>query len=417
MSVVPKNEKISRLICVEPSVNQYLQLGIGEILSKRLRRVLGIDLSVQPDVNRFMAFSGSTGNLDSSTVDLKSASDTLSLGLMGACLPPEVFTLLVSYRSPSAIVMGRVHALEMMSTMGNGFTFPLQTIIFSCAVLASIWCDGLFERGGYRRAYGRPWLVPSGLASGWSVFGDDIIIPSSSYPKLQRLLGLMGCITNEDKSFSSGGFRESCGRDYYSGYNVRPVYLRKLKSRADFTVALNQLIGWSKRTCIPLPSALCLLLREYTRRKWKLNIVPLAENDDAGIKLDLDMVLAIAPPKSNSNGSYVYECRRSRPRMYTIRQNGRVVGPKGSKSLKYNPDGLLRAFLLGEVRNGQIIARSNGPLPYSTTRRVTPNWDYIVSQECGYSYASDVPLTWRVVICSMLRGFMDRGTIAVRRKR
>ncbi len=416
MSVVPKNEKISRLICVEPSVNQYLQLGIGEILSKRLRRLLSIDLSVQPDVNRFMAFSGSCGDRDFSTVDLKSASDTLSLGLMGACLPPEVLSTLGSYRSPRVQVGGRVHDLSMMSTMGNGFTFPLQTIVFSCAVLASMWCDGTFEGGFYRRSHGRPWLIPSGLASGWSVFGDDIILPSSSYHKLRRLLELMGCITNEDKSFSSGGFRESCGRDFYHGYNVRPAYLRKLSTRADFTVALNQLLSWSRRTCIPLPSALFTLLKEYRRRRWKLNIVPMAENDDAGLRVDLDMALAIAPPKRNLNGSFIYECRKSRPRTYTIRQEGKVVGPKGSKSLKYNPDGLLRAFLLGEIRNGQIIARRNGPVPYSTTRRVTPNWDYMSTQEHGFSYASDVPLTWRVVASSMIRGFMENRTNSVRNK-
>jgi hypothetical protein len=34
-------------------------------------------------------------------------------------------------------------------------------------------------------------------------------------------------VVNEEKSFSKGPFRESCGSDYFEGHNVRPYFVRK----------------------------------------------------------------------------------------------------------------------------------------------------------------------------------------------
>ena len=390
-AVVPKNDKIGRLICVEPTVNQFFQLGAGTVIEKRLKRLLNIDIRSQPDVNRNLSFLGSMGQR-LATVDLKSASDSLSLGLMGQILSPEVFSTLVSLRSPLGSVKGQWRTLEMMSTMGNGFTFPLQTAIFSCAVLAALWCDTESNDAPGKRHLDRPRLRASG--TDWSVFGDDIVIDAQAYPKLERLLKLMGCVVNPDKTFASGDFRESCGMDFYHGYNVRPVYLRRLNTRADFTVALNQLMSWASRVSVFPYHTFDALLRVYEKRFGKLNLVPLAENDDAGFKVPFALVMA---PTKDPNSSYVYQARIARPRKYTVRTHGRVVGPRSSKSLIYNPDGLLRAFLLGEVRNGTIIAKCNGPLPYSTTECVTPNWDYVLppSAEQGNRFVPvEFPHSW-----------------------
>jgi hypothetical protein len=404
-AVVPKNDKIGRLICVEPPINQYFQLGAGRVIERRLERILGLDIRTQTDVNRRLAFLGSSGLRSLATVDLKSASDSLSLALVSACVPPEVFTTLVSLRSAEGQVQGSWSTLNMMSTMGNGFTFPLQTVLFSCAVLAALECNRDDEDRPGNRHRDRPRLRASG--GDWSVFGDDIIIDAAAYPKLERLLELMGCVVNSDKTFVSGSFRESCGCDFYHGYNVRPVYLRSLKTRADLTVALNQLITWSCRTGMFPYYTFDWLLKAYERKFGRLNLVPLAENDDAGLRVPLaipEILLSGGAPVDH-NGSYIYESRIARPRKYTVRDSGRVVGPKGAKSLSYNPDGLLRAFLLGEIRSGQIIARCNGPVPYSTTRKVTPNWDYLSppSVEQGFGFVSaDSPQSWWGIVCLML---------------
>ncbi len=404
-AVVPKNDKIGRLICVEPPINQYFQLGAGRIIENRLRRILNVDIRTQTDVNRRLAFLGSSGRRSLATVDLRSASDSLSLALVSACVPPEVFSTLVSLRSGEGQVQGSWSTLNMMSTMGNGFTFPLQTALFSCAVLAALECNlGDEDRHGLRHR-DRPRFHESG--SDWSVFGDDIILDASAYPKLERLLTLMGCVVNSDKTFVSGSFRESCGYDFYHGYNVRPVYLRRLDTRADLTVALNQLVTWARRTGMFPYYTFNWLLLAYERKFGRLNLVPLAENDDAGLRVPQAIPEILYSEKNlrDHNGSYVYESRVARPKKYTVRDQGRVVGPKGAKSLSYNPDGLLRAFLLGEVRRGQIIARCNGPVPYSTTRKVTPNWDYFLppSAEQGFDLVlAESPHSWWGIVLLML---------------
>lgn len=418
ISTVPKNVDISRIICVEPSINQFFQLGIGTILETRLRRVLGIDLKTQPDVNRRMAFSGSMQSEDDSalcTLDLKSASDSLSLGLVCEVLPPEVFSFLVRFRSHYTDIDGESVRLNMFSTMGNGFTFPIQTILFSCAVLAArehAWgssSQSIPSKQKHANHY-RPRLAHANEWE-WSVFGDDIVCQRREYTSLVRLLSLMGCVVNEAKSFDSGPFRESCGRDFYHGYNVRPVYIRKLKTPADITVALNLLNKWSVRTGVSLEHSIRYLLNLYSMRSRarSINPVPLSENDDAGFRVPYSVYTSalrrcgIKTPR-DGNKSMVYQRKVGRPPRYTILERGVVKVPKGSKSIEYNPDGLLQSVLLGEIRGARIIAKSNSSLPYSTVKCVTPNWDFTLPNGVeGLPFVVDGdPQSWWVVLEELL---------------
>jgi hypothetical protein len=139
LSFVRKTRDISRSICTEPSLNMFAQLGLGEIISARLKKFFGIDLSSQPKKNVDLARCGS---IDGSvvTLDLESASDSLSLGVCEAVLPSWFYNLLCDYRTPFTECDGQKVELNMVSTMGNGFTFPLQTMFFSCIVRAvSSW--------------------------------------------------------------------------------------------------------------------------------------------------------------------------------------------------------------------------------------------------------------------------------------
>jgi hypothetical protein len=132
LSFVPKTAEICRTICSEPILNMFFQKGIQYALERRLREVLGIDFSIQPDENARLARIGSLTQRFG-TIDLKSASDSLSLNLMKDILPEEVFRLLCRYRSPTVTLPGGDEVeLHMLSSMGNAFTFPLQTIVFFC---------------------------------------------------------------------------------------------------------------------------------------------------------------------------------------------------------------------------------------------------------------------------------------------
>jgi hypothetical protein len=65
------------------------------------------------------------------------------------------------------------------------------------------------------------------MIRGVHVFGDDLIVPSDEASQVTTDLELFGLKVNPHKSFWTGKFRESCGRDYYSGVDVTPVYMKR----------------------------------------------------------------------------------------------------------------------------------------------------------------------------------------------
>jgi len=97
VTTVPKNAKTDRIIAVEPDMNIYVQLGLGRVIQSRLRRV-GIDLTDQSRNQRLAKEGSITGNL--STLDLSSASDTVSYELVRLLLPADWVNALEQARSP-----------------------------------------------------------------------------------------------------------------------------------------------------------------------------------------------------------------------------------------------------------------------------------------------------------------------------
>lgn len=215
---VLKNAIRNRGCCKEASGAVTLQLNVGGCLRSRLKRV-GIDLDQGQDVHRELARKGS---LDSSlaTIDLSNASDTVARKLVQLILPDEWFQLLSSLRAPFTRVDGKYVRLEKFSSMGNGFTFELETLLFWS--LAETCVDVL----------GAPREV--------SVYGDDIIIPT--WPGLEELIRssftFFGFTLNEGKSFFDGPFRESCGGDYFNGEAVRPYYQKSYLDEPQEWIAL-----------------------------------------------------------------------------------------------------------------------------------------------------------------------------------
>jgi hypothetical protein len=229
LTTVPKNEDTVRTIAIEPSGNMSLQLAAGLYFQYALSHI-GLDITNQQPKNKILAL---TGSIDGSlaTIDLSKASDMISTDLVRALLPSEWFDLLGSLRSPAIEHDGKWHDLHMISTMGNGFTFPLMTLIILSLVYAN------------RRLRGGP-----NLFIDWgqtAVFGDDIIIPSREYESLTDVLACAGLIVNHDKSYFEGPFRESCGGDYMNGYNITPFYVKSLSVDHEIYIATNQLLEWS----------------------------------------------------------------------------------------------------------------------------------------------------------------------------
>ena len=351
--LVPKSVDISRCICVEPNLNMFYQLGFGRILEKRLRQVYGLDLSVQPDLNRELARQGSI-NGEYITIDLSSASDSMSYRLLENILPRGFFSWLNILRTPETqLPDGRVIALNMISTMGNGFTFPLQTILFAAMVSVAYKLSGI------------PLLRPhKGSTGNFAVFGDDIIVRRETFEKVSRLLDLFGFKMNVSKTFVEGPFRESCGSDFFNGRFVRGVYIKTLRSPQDRYVAINLFNDWTASTGIILPRTVQYLLSSVKRV-----LIPPFSPYDGGIHCPLSFVPTV---RYDLNGSIKFRSFQSKPTLHRILDDGSINKRQGSL---VNLDGLLVTFIAGYIRSQAISVRQFRP-SYVMRGGKTPFWDF-----------------------------------------
>lgn len=356
LTFVPKTAEISRTICVEPLLNMVFQQGIAGLITERLVRSCGIDLSSQPDKNRVLARIGSQ-NGKFGTIDLSSASDSISLGFVREFLPPDVTIWLEKTRCGSTVLPnGERVELHMVSSMGNAFTFPLQTAIFTALVYGAYAVSGL------------NFTHPRGQSLGsFAVFGDDIIVNERAYRLVCRLLMLCGFSVNVDKSFNDGLFRESCGRDFYSGYPVRGVYIKSLKDEHDVYSAINRLNKWSAEHAVPLSRTVSTLLRGY-----RCNMIPPDEAETAGVMVPRDCLRKV---RVDRNGSLIYYTKTPPIKSYNVSDVD--ASPPSIRGWVHNPEAVLLAAIAGTLRDGLVTPRLWRRPKARLMRRVTPRWDYI----------------------------------------
>lgn len=204
ITFVPKTAKTLRSIAVEPLLNGFIQKGVDIQMRLFLKRV-GIDLSDQSRNQEFARLGSVPGCSDPFvTIDLSSASDSIATEVVRRIVPFDWFYLLDSIRSKSFKLDDSVYPYHKFCSMGNGFCFPLETLIFASA------CSAV--------GAGRP-------GKDFLVYGDDIIVRQSFAEKLILLLNYLGFKVNKDKTFLSGPFRESCGSDWFENEDVRPYTL------------------------------------------------------------------------------------------------------------------------------------------------------------------------------------------------
>lgn len=241
---VPKDCQKSRGIAIEPSINVFYQLALGSAMKKRLLR-WGIDLSGsscsvellkkpsyilkkvrdrRPDgqtIHKRVACEASISG-QFATIDLSNASDTVAKDLVKFLVPSDWYKLLDSLRSPTTLIGGKTVWLEKFSSMGNGFTFELETAIFAC--ISRVAC----QKSGFQVVPGKDLFT----------YGDDIIIPTECARNVIAALRWAGFSVNSEKSFVEGPFRESCGGDYFGGVDVRPFFLKSLPYEPQHYIAI-----------------------------------------------------------------------------------------------------------------------------------------------------------------------------------
>ena len=210
VAFVPKNALTERSIAIEPTLNLMLQLGVDGFIRKRLKRY-GIDLDSQ-EKNQKLARFGSMEHGPESfcTIDLAAASDTISLWICQKLLPTEWYNYLLELRSPCGVLDDEKFTYSKISSMGNGYTFAIESLIFASLIYGVMKIDKVCEPVDF---------------SQFACFGDDLIVKAKYVPALEQILFKSGFSINLEKSFTTGCVRESCGTDWVNGFNVRPVFL------------------------------------------------------------------------------------------------------------------------------------------------------------------------------------------------
>lgn len=377
VSTVLKQSDIDRTIATEPPLEMFFQLGIGGFIETDVLGPLGINLSTQPDKNRWMAKIGSVSG-KWATIDLKSASNSISMPLL-ELFPPWFRRWLTRCRSPKTFVPGRGWIdLHMVASMGNGFCFPLQTLLFVSVVHAVYRLAGKQARFGSSRSEGfitdsltRPPEFNAG------VFGDDIIVDSDVYFETVRALELLGFEVNLDKSYHVGPFRESCGHDYFCGVNVRGVYVKRLDRRTDCYSLINRLNRWSTRTGIrTLESVKHLLTRVG------FHPIPFIDGDDEGVKVPetwwYPKIYSISTQGTPMYWGTLHRQERFKVQEYDWQGPGKVR----DYVMGNNRDGVFVSFLGGYLRDGFLSLRGDRDDGMSSSKpevrlRCVPSWDYV----------------------------------------
>lgn len=268
VTTVPKNYKTDRCIAIEPDWNMFFQKGIGAMIRDSLKRV-GVNLDDQSR-NRRMAAEGSRSGL-LATIDLSMASDTVSRWIVRELLPLDWWAALEQVRSPQGVLpSGEVVTYQKFSSMGNGYTFELETLIF--------W--------GLARA------VAEVYDCDWhsiSVYGDDIIVPVAMCQPLLDVLEAVGFKPNAKKTHQEGYFRESCGGHYLHGEDISPFYVRRpVRKLSDLFLLHNNLWRWLAKPAVlsevveysKIPELL-LWLRSKAPERWRKPRIPDGFGDGA----------------------------------------------------------------------------------------------------------------------------------------
>jgi len=221
---VPKTLKTPRIIAVEPACMQYTQQAllrcflVAHSRDELLREFIGFDDQVP---NQELAHQGSMNN-GLATLDLSDASDRVSNQLVRAMLQnwPLLNKAIDAARSRRADVPGHgVIRLAKYASMGSALCFPMEAMVFLTMIFVGIQrsLNVTMSKADIKSFLGTV-----------RVYGDDLIVPVDHVLSIVQSLELFGARVGLDKSFWTGRYRESCGREYFNGTDVSLVRVRQV---------------------------------------------------------------------------------------------------------------------------------------------------------------------------------------------
>lgn len=310
LTTVPKSYKALRVIMPDTLAGSFYSSGLGEMISSRLRRC-GLNINTLQRRHRRLAMKSSRvwgWRSDSvscrhrlATVDLSSASDSITTQLLSMILPRKWFHAVIRGRVSNFSYDGSTYKLVSACTMGLGHTFPLETLVFY------VLTRGVAEWYGQK------------AARSISVYGDDIIVPtevllgSGTYPSLLSIFRHIHLLINESKSFWGWcNFRESCGGDFYRGHDVRPASPEMQSTQLPaltyvtflYKIANSLLAHWHP---LEIGTTLAWIVTEIWMISGCVLAVPPSYPDHSGLKVEPGSFFTTDPDRVNF-GSFAVEC-------------------------------------------------------------------------------------------------------------
>jgi hypothetical protein len=238
MIPVPKDSRGPRLICAEPKELMYLQQGYARSLMKHIEshRLTRHHINFErQDINQNLALESSSSQ-DWSTIDLKDASDRVSCKIVRELFPEAIGDELLALRSHAVEMPDKsIRLLKKYAPMGSALCFPVESVVFW-----SIACAAIGEQ--LRKEYGTMEVAYLCASESVYVYGDDIIVPDRYAALVMSALESFNLVVNHDKSmYGKHFFRESCGVDAHSGFNVTPFRLKSMLPSAPTDI--EQIVG------------------------------------------------------------------------------------------------------------------------------------------------------------------------------
>lgn len=216
-SSVYKNSKKRRFINVECFLNVVLQKGAGYALRQCLKINANCDLDLGQDFHKLLISQPGW-----STVDWSNASDSILCWLLEQLMMKnqKIFRILDTLRSKFVLIdtpfinehdrsdhYKMYHIPHKFSSMGNGFTFEVLTLVNLAIVRV--------------------------MDQQATVYGDDVILRSVYAEQFINHMQKVGFVPNLKKSFINLPFRESCG----GFYEDRIGYIRSYDFKWNYNIA------------------------------------------------------------------------------------------------------------------------------------------------------------------------------------
>lgn len=201
---VPKTWESYRDITPMTLLGLFFSYGLARVVTSRLNES-GLRISKLQDIHRNLVrkYSLTRSHV---TADLSAASNSITSTLLNFVLPRPWYCAAKKTFVRTLRIDGVDFSTVSVLPMGNGATFPLETLVFYCIIKA------IGELLGVKGTY--------------SVYGDDLIYPAKIHRYVVTVFPQLHLKLNLDKTFNAFPFRESCGADFYRGQDVRSYYVK-----------------------------------------------------------------------------------------------------------------------------------------------------------------------------------------------